>query len=587
MNTTQSVYLRQAEYGVPPVVHAVQHDTGRTLQMIVADRAIPANTTAELSFKRSDESHYAISCDSLDTATNSYTADITQALTQAGPCECQLKVDGIVSTFTFIIDVQEDASGAPTEQEGITIKDALDLASEAATQSADALELAQEAAEKITGIERQFAPVTIGESGLSGNVITFETDIAWPLHDLTVGIEAVQSGSGDPSPTNVRPISGWGEASITNVSDVTTVPFTNILSGVSMLQRSISTSTGEETAESTTRICTTMSDVFDAGVYTIKCPTGMNIGRRVYDSAETFIQSESDSEWTAEDITFTATAQRRLRVVYRHADNSTIDVSEVTNPMALMNVFGGSLDVPNGVLTVDRAIVDLGTLTWTFRSNTSLFYAAVSDKENSVENNAICSKYAYMGSYTSVAYAEGALENGGIATSYNTSRPYVYIMDTAYSDAASFKTAMDGVQLVYELATPQEYDLTPTEVTTLLGLNNIWADTGAITDLAYPIGTDKYIDSRTTDIIKIVELTINFGNVSSGGTSAQGSYSTRLPAGYKALACTVKTFNNNNVIPMYSYIDASDSSFYCRIKSSTDTAQTNVTATLLLWCLKE
>lgn len=53
-------------------------------------------------------------------------------------------------------------------------------------------------------------------------------------------------------------------------------------------------------------------------------------------------------------------------------------------------------------------------------------------------------------------------------------------MDTDYSDASTFQTAMNGVYLVYPLATPITYQLTPTEVTTLLGMNNIWADTGDV-----------------------------------------------------------------------------------------------------------
>ncbi len=50
-------------------------------------------------------------------------------------------------------------------------------------------------------------------SAASGNVISFEGDGS-PLRGLTVGIEPVQSGSGDPSPDNVRPISGWTGATV-------------------------------------------------------------------------------------------------------------------------------------------------------------------------------------------------------------------------------------------------------------------------------------------------------------------------------------------------------------------------------------
>jgi hypothetical protein len=34
------------------------------------------------------------------------------------------------------------------------------------------------------------------------------------MPSLTVGIEATQSGSGDPSPTNIRPISGWSACNV-------------------------------------------------------------------------------------------------------------------------------------------------------------------------------------------------------------------------------------------------------------------------------------------------------------------------------------------------------------------------------------
>lgn len=50
----------------------------------------------------------------------------------------------------------------------------------------------------------------------SGDIITI-TDGAenTPLKSAVVNIEPVQSGSGDPSPTNIRPISGWTQAKVT------------------------------------------------------------------------------------------------------------------------------------------------------------------------------------------------------------------------------------------------------------------------------------------------------------------------------------------------------------------------------------
>lgn len=46
---------------------------------------------------------------------------------------------------------------------------------------------------------------------------------------------------------------------------------------------------------------------------------------------------------------------------------------------------------------------------------------------------------------------------------------------------AAGTTPTTGAQVVYELAIPLEYTLTPQQLTTLLGENNVWSDAGEIT----------------------------------------------------------------------------------------------------------
>lgn len=120
MITKQKVYLSHTNWTIPPVVHAVQGDTGRELEMVLVDLEIDADMTATLAVKRSSGTHNDIGT-TADLAENSFTADITQALTRSGDTECQLKVknddDEVVSTYTFIIAVQGDTSG-DSEDEG-------------------------------------------------------------------------------------------------------------------------------------------------------------------------------------------------------------------------------------------------------------------------------------------------------------------------------------------------------------------------------------------------------------------------------------------------------------------------------------
>ena len=106
-------------------------------------------------------------------------------------------------------------------------------------------------------------------------------------------------------------------------------------------------------------------------------------------------------------------------------------------------------------------IVDLGTLNWTTASTSTAGkyrFIAVCNGSKNVSGgfnvfNGVCTKYSAVGS----AETYGCIV--GIAAENADSKISVY--DTAYdtSTAAAFTTAMSGVYLVYELATPVEYTL--------------------------------------------------------------------------------------------------------------------------------
>ena len=158
-------------------------------------------------------------------------------------------------------------------------------------------------------------------------------------------------------------------------------------------------------------------------------------------------------------------------------------------------VYGGTLDVVSGVLTVDRAMVDLGSLNWTY-DNTSYAYSfftstTIGARKSGSLGDACCSQYAInQGGRYSLGSGTGQIAsyNEGASTS-------VCVRDDNYTDATSFKTAMDGVQLVYELATPQTYQLTPQEVELLLGQNNVWSD-GGDTAVTYYADIQAYIEKK-------------------------------------------------------------------------------------------
>lgn len=144
-------------------------------------------------------------------------------------------------------------------------------------------------------------------------------------------------------------------------------------------------------------------------------------------------------------------------------------------------VYGGTLNVGTGVLTVDMLNVDLGTLNWVADNTVPRFYTtgissvAKPMPSASTVPNFVCSQYATV--YFNALYQSDTDNVIGISAGAAIS---IKDKSKASLTGAAFKSAMSGVQLCYELATPTTVQLTPTQVSTLLGANNIWADTGDV-----------------------------------------------------------------------------------------------------------
>ena len=144
----------------------------------------------------------------------------------------------------------------------------------------------------------------------------------------------------------------------------------------------------------------------------------------------------------------------------------------------------------NGVLTVDRVILDLGDCSWNKgnmnTANTGrVFYfippSSLNMKQPSDNGKCTIFNYNPFSTWTAGQWERQILN----AITVTNSNAVVACAEDIYSTASDFKTAVSGQKLVYELATPITYQLTPLEVKSLLGVNNIWADTGDINECVY------------------------------------------------------------------------------------------------------
>lgn len=168
-------------------------------------------------------------------------------------------------------------------------------------------------------------------------------------------------------------------------------------------------------------------------------------------------------------------------------------VAQDATPYITNAIYSGTLDMAKGVLTINMVSVDLGTLNWTYRTTSTVpfFFASIAGM-------------VLKGKLTSDRYVQTTLlpnnanfPNGGISNnSYFVTPTNVMIRDDGFTDSTSFKTAVTGSKLVYELATPIEISLTPQQLQTLSGQNNIWSNTNGGMSLVYQLPITSLLVKR-------------------------------------------------------------------------------------------
>lgn len=346
-----------------------------------------------------------------------------------------------------------------------------------------------------------------------------------PVKQLILNISPVQAGTGDPSPDNIRPISGWTEAKVyRNGKNLIDAAGINHVSGTKSYKVFLKSGTyyiyqftasaahnssyrysldnsrytdmsteGDEYAiahrssgsyQRMSNRFTLYQDCWFALVIT----GNSNVGENPIDVLLTTDGSAYD---TFPANTSTIEYKQSMYVPYS-GDTYSIDWQTEAG-----TVYGGTLDVTTGELVVDRASIDLGDLNWAAQSANNFFYTdtvrslielPASDNDPA---NILCS-HARTVSANAVNAQSGNLI-GVVANSENYRGNVRCRFDGMPTTANNFKAAVTGWQLVYGLATPITYQLTPTEVRTLLGQNNIYADTGDVS-VTYYLNSDISIE---------------------------------------------------------------------------------------------
>jgi len=343
-----------------------------------------------------------------------------------------------------------------------------------------------------------------------------------------------QAGSGDPSPTNVRAITGFTGANlivrgknIWRISHLNKTSHNGLTFAIAEDESSIVVN-GTATADANVGVALKNQRIIPDGVYTYSCSSGAKMMMTKYAGGQSrWINSGASFTKAGVDfpeyayVTFTSgSSYSNERITFQLETGTTATAFEpyqgedytITFPSSAGTVHGGSLHVNedgSGTLTVDRAFETI--------TKDGVWYGFATGTGNT-------SAVIQLANYQNVYYVEGSSSrNGCIASTGNEDAnywiharqneiPQAGDMTFAYSstgqfrvhrtdvstitDLDTFKANFPDTQIVYKLATPQTYTLTAPQIALLHGANNIWADTGDMA-VEYIADTKLYIQTLT------------------------------------------------------------------------------------------
>lgn len=217
--------------------------------------------------------------------------------------------------------------------------------------------------------------------------------------------------------------------------------------------------------------------------------------------------------------------------------------------------FDGDRYLANGVVERRYGIVDLGTLTWSreqFQSSYYFFKATISQKALT---------FNFMTpAYINVENGRNYLTTDKTISTYNNleGKNTLCIRDDSYSDATAFKTAMSGVMLVYELATPTTEE----------------ADPYHNPQIVDPEGTEEYV---TTSIVPVGHETKYFEDLKGKLESLPSNFST-LIAPTEATYTATRNYTTGELLIVKNILYKVTSNI---ANGGTITPNTNVLATTL------
>ena len=323
----------------------------------------------------------------------------------------------------------------------------------------------------------------VEEATATGNPATFLTDLAKPLKSLLINLLPFQSGSGDPSPQNIRPIVPWESLTVWNGGK-------NLIDST---KRFVASATQIYLGNTST----TYTIELTAGTYTFAIGYKSSTGYDVYYKGETVAQTRIINKGTVAEpyikaATFTIEEGDTFRFWLYSSGGVSVDnvawFTLVEGSEALIPtetdisfpspVYGGEHEAVSGVLQARQ--YDSVTFKWGDATNRTVIgnverrgfivprQVKSQDDLNADPTARFCSVAPWKYSYSSddVHYYGGGYS-------------FYVFLPVGTDENLEF-------QLVVERPLPpQEITLTPEQITALKGNNTIWSDANGNLEITY------------------------------------------------------------------------------------------------------
>ena len=343
------------------------------------------------------------------------------------------------------------------------------------------------------------------EATATGNPLVFTTDLAKPLKSLLIPFSPQQEGSGDPSPENIRPILPWGGLSVfgggKNLFDKdTAVVYNCIISSKKIYDtgngRTFFVPCMPNTTYTVSKVATARAVLAYAKTEQIPVNDDPVFGQIDYrNETSATITTGDDATWlvlyvnnTGYDETSIETIKNSLQLEVGSSASSYEEYKPITETDIVFAspIYGGTLDVVSGVLTVTMVArtYDGTEDNWSNQSSDVTTRAIVWDavRGAKIGDNRVIACNCLK---PSNANQDEAPLNGILNTTQTRN-----IRIRVSQDAISYETFRaflrdNPVTVVCPLVTPQEIQLTPAQITALVGDNTIWSDSNGSMTATY------------------------------------------------------------------------------------------------------